>query len=115
MLDLAIELTDIPNRDEFVRRIRELNGQARKGQPQSPEEAAQAAQQQRDADLAQQAGMAKIEKDRAQARKYNADADSATVRTKGEALNVAGMLSAALPLAPAADRLVPQPTTQDAT
>jgi hypothetical protein len=47
LLDMAVDMTDLPNKDEFVKRIRTLNGQKGAGEKQTPEQqAAQQAQQQ---------------------------------------------------------------------
>ena len=53
MLDLVVEMADIPNRDELVSRIRELNGQRDPEAEATPEEQAQQ-QQQAQAQQAQQ-------------------------------------------------------------
>lgn len=114
MLDMAFELTDLPNRDELVARIRKLNGQPAPGQDHDPEQiAAQQAQQQREqaeADLSMQERTAKIQKDLASAAKLGAEAKRVGVQGKREALDTAALVAASVPLAPAADRLYQAPT-----
>jgi hypothetical protein len=113
LLDLAVELADFPNKDEFLRRIREMNGSG----PQDPAQLAaqQAAQQKAEAiaDAAHKADIdaknARAAKDSAAAGKLSAETAHTNVNTKKAALDTAGMLSKMLPLAPAADRLAPIP------
>ena len=113
LLDLAIDLTDIPNRAEFVQRIKEINGQGKKDQPPTPEDMAAQKAQQEDMALRMEERRAAALDKRASAAKKTAEAQRVGVETKEKALNVAGMLQAALPLAPAADRLVPPPNPRD--
>jgi hypothetical protein len=107
LIDLAVELTDLPNKAEFVARVRKLNGTT--PAPVDPEAAAAAALQQqnaqRDADLSADERAAKVERDRAAAERDRATARKTVLDAKTTALNVAGLAHAALPLAPAADEL----------
>lgn len=109
LLDIAIDLTDLPNKAALASRIRKLNGQPAPGTEDSPE--AMQAQQMRDAqqaaeaEAARAAGAAKTRLDNAKAGKAEAETQSTTVKGKREALDVAGIVSAVAPLAPAADRL----------
>ncbi len=109
LLDIAIELTDLPNRGELVARIRALNGQRGPGEEPNPDdvEAAKAAQAQQQAasDLEVQERGARIQKDLASAAKQTAEAKRIAVEGKVAALDGAALLTAAVPLAPAADRL----------
>lgn len=109
LLDIAIELTDLPNRDELVARIRALNGQRGPGEQATPEQARAAAadeeQRRAAADLDVQERAAKIRKDLATASKQEAEARRIGVEGKAAALDAAALLDAAVPLAPAADRL----------
>lgn len=113
LLDLAIDLTDLPNRAEIVARLREINGVARDGAatPQHQQAAdAQAQQaQQHEAQLAQAEREARVAKDRASAEKLLAQAQDTRLATKASALDLAALLQHALPLAPAADRLAAPP------
>lgn len=114
LLDVAFDLTDIPNRDEIVARIRKLNGQPAPGKEEDPAAAAAAsAASERDAqlhDLDVQERSAKISKDLASAAKLQAEAKQKGVQGKKEALDTAALLAAAVPIAPAADRLYHAPT-----
>jgi hypothetical protein len=113
MLDLALDLTDIPNRAEFVARVRKINGEAAADQPPTPEQIAQQQQAQADAqkqrDLADQTAQAKIARDQAAANKSNADAAAKGVETKGKALGLAHAVAAAPVFAPAADAIADAP------
>lgn len=107
LIDLAVELTDLPNKDEFVRRVRQLNGQ--QPRPQSPDELA-AADEQRTAEAEARAletaeRRAKVDKDSAHAEKLRADAKRAVLGAKTDAINTAGLIAGALPIAQAADEL----------
>lgn len=107
LLDLAVELTDIPNKDEIVRRIRSLNGQT--PQPVDPAQAEQQARQQQSeqmmAELDMRERAARIGKDEAAADNLRAQAQVKRVEGKARAMDTAGLIASALPLAPEADRL----------
>lgn len=120
LLDVALELTDLPNRADLVARVRQLNGQAAPGEQASPEALAaaqaQAEAQQRASQLEEQERTARIRKDLAAAAKAEADARRTDVETRNKtvegkraALDTAAMVQAAIPLAPAADRLYNAP------
>jgi hypothetical protein len=121
MLDLVVESMDIPNRDEIVKRIRQVTGMRDPDAEQaSPEEMAQAAQKQKQEQMQEAAAMAEIAERKAraalleaQAKKAMADIDAAvatTVGTKVTAQKTA--LEAALaalstpPAAPVADLIL---------
>jgi len=61
MLDLVVEMADVPNRDELVARIRQLNGQRDPDSEPSPEEQQQMAQQAAMQQAQQQLAMAQME------------------------------------------------------
>ncbi|MDN5925333.1 MAG: hypothetical protein L0H70_10105, partial [Xanthomonadales bacterium] len=109
LLDIAVDMTDLPNKAALAARIRTMNHQPAPGQEQSPEQQAQAQSsaqaQQAAAQLAQAGQVASVRLTNAQAAKNEAEAKKVAVTGKTDALNAAGMLAAALPLAPAADRL----------
>lgn len=105
LLDLAIDLTDIPNRAEFVARIRKINGSDQEGQPPTPEQQQQQQQAAQDAQAQRDALAAKTNKDNAAAGKLQADAAHKVVETKGAAMNVAHAVKMAPGVAPAADRI----------
>lgn len=113
LLDLAVELTDLPNRQELVARIRQLNGVGQPA-PEPDPQAEAAAEEQRRAeaearDVQNQRLLAQADRDRATAENLRAKAQQTTVATKGQALGVAGALQSAIHLAPAADRLAAYP------
>lgn len=113
LLDLAVELTDLPNRQELVARIRQLNGVGQPA-PEPDPQAEAAAEEQRRAeaearDVQNQRLLAQADRDRATAENLRAKAQQTTVATKGQALGVAGALQSAIHLAPAADRLAEYP------
>jgi hypothetical protein len=116
MLDLAVDLTDLPNKAELTRRIRAMNGQPAPGQEQSPEyqaeQQAKAEAAKRQQDLTDGEQTAKVRLTNAQADKAEADAKKSGVSGQREALDTAGMLAQAMPLAPAADRLYHGPAVQ---
>ena len=116
LLDMAIDLTDLPNKQAMVNRIRQINGQVAPGQENSPE--AQAAQQakanaqQQQQDLANRKAeadigltQAKTEASTAKAQLDSTNAQRAAVQGKGDAMETAGMVHAAPNVAPAADRI----------
>ena len=107
LIDLAVELTDLPNKQEFISRIRKINGMtpAPVDPQQEAEAAAQAEAAQRDAELAAEERAAKVEKDRADAELKRAKAKESVIGGKAAALNTAGMAAAAMPMAMAADDL----------
>ena len=75
MLDLIVESMDIPNREEIVRRIRQINGQRDPDATEmTPEEQAMMQQRQQQQELAMRKQMAEIAKDEGQAQKYASDA-----------------------------------------
>jgi hypothetical protein len=109
LLDLAIDLVDLPNKAALANRVRKLSGQPAPGQENSPEAQAAMAAQKAQRDEAQAAAVdeqkAKTRGYHAKAARDEAEATRATIGGKREALDTVGMVSAALPLAPAADRI----------
>lgn len=111
LLDLAIDLTDLPGKAAIVARIRAINGQqdpnARPDDPEviAKQQAAEQQQQQQRA-LEEAAASAKVEKDRAQAAKLRADAQEKQVGVQGKALEIAQLIAALLPLAQTADQVI---------
>ena len=108
LLDLALELTDLPNKQEIVDRIRKMNGIAPKA-PLTPEQQAaadaQTAAAQNEANIANEERAAKADRDRAQAEKLRADAKGSTLSAQEKAINTAQIAHAALPFVQAADQL----------
>jgi hypothetical protein len=119
LLDIAIDMTDLPNKQALAARLRKLNGQPAPGQENSPEAdaAAQAAaaQQQRSQQLDDAERMSKVRLNNAQADRATAEARKTAVVGKKEALDTAGMVASVLPLAPAADRLYSAPMPSEQT
>ena len=109
LLDAAVELTDLPNKAALAARIRALNGQPEPGTEDSPEakaarDAANAAKEE-EAALTKEERLANIRRTVAEAMRAEADAGGKKVVAKREALGVAGQLSQAPGLAPAADAI----------
>ncbi|WP_333676756.1 hypothetical protein [Dyella sp.] len=116
LLDIAVEMTDLPNKAQLANRIRQVTGQMAPGQEDSPE--AQAAQQQRQQmeqanqqlDLAQKKATVDFTQSRTTANNAKAGLDTTKANTeqvagKGEAMRTAAMVHQAPQLAPAADKL----------
>jgi hypothetical protein len=119
LLDLAVEMTDIPGKDEIVKRIRQINGQS-DGDVESPEAQQRREQQERDAEIALRERLAKVGLDEAKAGELAAKTRSIGLKDKQLAMQIAQLLDVLVPLAPAADRLLSdetqptQPTPEDA-
>jgi hypothetical protein len=109
LLDLAVDLTDLPNRNEIVARIRQMTSMAQQSPPPDPNAEANALAEQQTRQAQYELTAARARRDNAQAENLLAKAQHTRVSTKGAALNVAGALQSALPLAPAADRLAEYP------
>lgn len=116
LLDVAMDMTDLPNKAALTNRIRQINGQAAPGAEKTPEgqaaeaakQQAQAAQQQREAeqvDAETRLTHAKADQAEAKATLDQTTAKQRSVQGKSEAMQAASMVHAAPNLAPAADRL----------
>ena len=116
LLDMAVDLTDVPNKQAMVNRIRQINGQTAPGQENSPEakaaQQAKASAQQQQQDLANRKAeadigltQAKTEATTAKAQLDATNAQRAAVQGKGDAMETAGMVHAAPNVASAADRI----------
>ncbi|WP_046970315.1 hypothetical protein [Dyella japonica] len=116
LLDIAVEMTDLPNKRAIAQRIRQVTGQTAPGQENSPEAQAQAeAKQQQEAQQEQERQQqvdanirltnAKTVATQAKANLDNANAAHTDVRGKTDALHAASMVAQAPGLAPAADKL----------
>jgi len=118
LLDVALDMTDLPNKHDIVNRVRAINGQTAPGAEEDPEtlaarQAREMAQREAD-DLAKAEQAAKTRNANAQADLNNARAKQITVQGRRDALDVAGLVASALPLVPAADRLYdPNPATTE--
>lgn len=109
LLDLAIEMTDMPNREQIAERIRKLNGQAGPNDAENPDaqaqQAARAQAQQQEQDMQLRERQAKAGLNEAGAQEKMARAKKLLLDAKGQSLDIAQLLEILLPLAPAADRL----------
>jgi hypothetical protein len=123
LLDVAVEMTDLPNKTQIANRIRSITGMQPAGQENSQEaQAQQQAQQQAQSQQQQAQAAAQAAQQAAldsKTRLNNAQAGAAAARAnldntkaqhqavlgKAEAMNTAGMVHAAPALAPAADKI----------
>jgi hypothetical protein len=111
LLDLAFDMTDVPGKDDIVKRIRKINGQSDDGE-ETPEAAAKRQSDEQERDLVMRERMSKVGLTDAKSKEILAKAGSLGIKTKGDAMRVAELIEALFPLAPAADRLMstaPQP------
>jgi hypothetical protein len=107
LMDLAVDMTDMPGKDEIVRRIREINGQAAAEVPEDPAELqAQQEQEAVEREMALRERLAKVGLEEAKRDEIIAKTKSLGLGSKGKALELAQLLDVLLPLAPAADRLM---------
>ena len=118
MLDLVIDSSDMPGREELVARIRKLNGQTDPNSEQTPEDAnnQQAIQQRQQAQqaLEQQKAELEIELLKAQVKRTNAEAIGKNVDSAYAAME-AGQIAAAMPeVAPLGDGILQSSGWQDA-
>lgn len=112
LLDIWIDMTEIPQREEAVRRVRSITGfgDVGEGDPQAEQRRAQQeANQQAEQEMLIQERAAKIGLDKAKTAELMARARNTTVTGKGQALQIAELLEILLPLAPTADRLYQTP------
>lgn len=111
-LDLPIDLSDIPNKHEWVARIRKFNGMD--AEPltaeQENDQRAAAERARRAEELQQEVIAAKARRDNAAASEAEARAANQRLQGKAQAIDVAGLAAASVPLVPAADRLYQAPT-----
>lgn len=116
LLDLAIDLTDLPGKDVIVARIRQLNGHEDPSAQNDPEaQAKKAAKEQAAAEQEQlnsREREANISKAEGQAKKMLADAESVRVQTQQNAMQVAQLIAALMPLAPTADQVIANANNQ---
>ena len=87
LLDLVMDFSDLPNKDELARRIREINGQPDPDDPQALEAVNAGKQQQQELSQQQQQAelekiLAEIELKLAQAKKYQADSVKSVAETQ---------------------------------
>lgn len=116
MLEQAIELTDIPERQQIIARIRQITGQPdpnESDEQRQAREQAQAQEQQRQQQMAERKLMAEITKMEAEAKSMGAKADATAAvalydkaKTLQEAINAANMVNANPQLTQVADDLL---------
>ena len=107
ILDLVIELSDVPGKDEIVRRIRRLNGQTDPEDPNREQvEAERDAQAAEEADRAKREQEANITAKLAQGRKAAADGDRSRAQMMMEAVEIVANLKGNPMLARAVDVLM---------
>lgn len=114
LLDLFVDMTDVPNREEAVKRIRAVTGQGGGGDAEDPEVQAQRqqvqAQKNAEQELQMRERMAQAGLTEAKAAEALAKAKKIAIEGKAGALDLAALIDALLPLAPSADRLYEPPT-----
>jgi len=124
LLDLVFEESDVQNRDEWVKRIRQINGQGKDEEDMSEEEIQQVKEQKKQeseaAELEKRAATAKVAEVEAkvahleaQAHKTNADTINATVDGVMKALQAAGVVAQTPGIAPVADEILQDAGHQD--
>lgn len=117
VLDLVVELSDVPNKDEFLARIRKITGQRDPTKELTPEDKAamaqQAQEQQQEKAMKQAAAVLAIKKIQAEVDKLGAQAGQASADALGKtiaaivaALEGGGMVVAAPAAVPAADEIL---------
>lgn len=110
LLDLVVEMADVPNRDELVARIRQLNGMRDPDSQPSPEEQqamqAQAQEQQMQQELLLARAKAELAELEAKRDKLTAEAIDKRLEAMRSALESAQLVAMAPPLGPVADELM---------
>ena len=110
LLDLVVEMADIPNRDEIVSRIRGLNGMRDPESEPTPEEQAQMQQQAQMEAIQQEMAMAgaqaQLAEQQGKAEKVAADAVAAKLGAMKTAIDSAQLIAASPGAAPMADDLM---------
>lgn len=110
LLDLVVEMADLPNRDELVQRIRKLNGQVDPDSQPTPEEKAamdkQAAMQEEQMQVALATMKEQLRKLSAEADSLDAKALSERIKAFYSALQAGGVVAAVPGAAEAADVLM---------
>ena len=119
LLDLVVEMADLPNKDELVIRIRQLNGQRDPDSDPTPEEIAQQQKMQQQQDAAQQMQMETMQEQLNQLRAKSDSMDARAVLDRVEAIYAALQASqvvASVPAAaPIADEIMKGSGFKDAT
>lgn len=123
LLDLVVEMADLPNKDELVSRIRKLNGQADPDKEETEEEAKARMEQEQQANAEQQAQkeliMGKLQRDIAkvnsETKKLDAQAVETIVKSIYASLQAAGVVATVPAAAAIADEILKGAGYQDAS
>jgi hypothetical protein len=119
LLDLVVEMADIPNRDELVARIRQLSGMKDPEAEPTPEEQAaeqkQAELQQLQQDMALEQARAQIDEIVAKKDSLSADAVKKKLEAFYSAIQAAGLIATNPTIAPVADNVLESAGFVDAT
>lgn len=117
VLDLVVESADVKHKDEWVARIRKLNGQRDPSKPITPEEqeADQKAQQdaQVEKEIVVKTALAKIAEMEAKVSKMDVESTLKRVETMYSALQAAQIVASVPNVAPAADEIAKSGGLQD--
>lgn len=109
LLDLVVEMWDIPNKDEWVKRIREINGQTDPSKKATPEQLAMKAKAQamaqEQAQLVMDKMQAEVNKANAQGRNIDATTMRELVTVLYESLQAAQIVATVPNVAPTADMI----------
>lgn len=123
LLDLVVDMADLPNKDELVNRIRKLNGQTDPDKEEAPEELAARQQQemaqQQAAEAQQQLALetlkTQVAKLQAETGKLNAQAMGEKIEAMYSALQAAGVIATVPGAAPIADEILKGAGYKDAS
>jgi hypothetical protein len=123
LLDLVVEMADLPNKDELVQRIRKINGQSDPDKEMTPEEQAQVKQaeaaQQQMTEVQQQIALETMQNQLAklvaETGKLDAQAMSERIQAIYAALQAAGVVATVPGAAAVADEIMKGAGYQDAT
>ena len=89
VLDLVVDSAEVPNKDEWVARLRKLNGQRDPKKPPTPEEEAQAQADAQDAAKAKQIQLETLEQGLAKLKAEVSKLDTAAILERVNAMNTA--------------------------
>lgn len=119
LLDLVVEMADIPNRDELVNRIRQISGMRDPEAEPTPEEIAQAQREKQIADtqqkIALEMALTELQKAIAEKEKYSAEAINKKIEAFYSAAQAAGIVVQNSGIMPVADEILASAGFQDAT
>lgn len=117
VLDLWVDLLDVPNKDEFVKRIRSMTGQRDPSKAPTPEEQQAMAQAQKDQDeqraIQKRQLLAQLADLEAKGDKTKAEAMRLRVQAMLDAINAGQVVTVSPSLAPVADEIMAGAGFQD--